>query len=118
MQAGPLNSLTDLYPECLIAAYADISTKVALMVADGPISVPMEALNELCAEAALTLGEPSMPNLGAEPCNLAVKLVEHAVFVYVRAPGEPSEAYLFMCRPSVDLHGFLESAQAKIAEAG
>lgn len=114
MQAELLNTMTDQYPECLIAAYADLSTKVSLLTA-GPIDVPREALDELCTEAALTLGSVDAPSIGAEPCHIAVKMVDHATFVYVRTAQDPTDAYLFMCRPEVDLDGFLKTAQDGLA---
>ena len=117
MQAELINTMTDQYPECVIAAYADLSTRVSLLTA-GPVEVPREALDELCAEAAVTLGGHDLPVFGADPCHVAVKMVDHAVFIYMRTAEEPNDAYLFMCRPEVDLEGFLATARAGLAKAG
>ncbi|MFK7752400.1 MAG: hypothetical protein AB8B51_07600 [Sedimentitalea sp.] len=116
MQAEFLNTLTGAYPDCLIAAYADIETGVTLMTADG-INVPREALDELCAEAGLTLGKPDVPALGSGQCDLAIKHVVHGLFVFLRAPDEPGEAYLFMCQQSIDLDSFLADARSTLPQS-
>lgn len=116
MQAELINTMTDHYPECLIAAYADLSTRVSLLTA-GPVDVPREALDELCTEAAITLGTPEAPAFGADACHVAIKMVDHAVFVYMRTAEDPTDAYLFMCRPEVDLDGFIKTAQAGLSQA-
>ncbi len=117
MQAELLNTMTDHYPECLIAAYADLGTRVSLLTA-GPVDAPREALDELCAEAAITLGSLEAPTFGADPCHVAIKMLDHAVFVYMRATEDPTDAYLFMCRPEIDLDGFIKTAQAGLASEG
>lgn len=117
MQAELINTMTDQYPECVIAAYADLSTRVSLLTA-GPVEVPREALDELCAEAAITLGTIDVPSFGADPCHVAIKMVDHAVFIYMRTADDPNDAYLFMCRPEVDVDGFVKTAQAGLAKTG
>lgn len=108
MQAADLDQLTTRFPECIIAAYADITTGVVYLTS-GATTAPREALNELCAEAALTIGLPDAPALGADLCPAAVKLVDHAIFVYARAGEDPGDALLFMCRPEVDIQTFLDA---------
>ena len=116
MQAEQLDQLTEAFPECIIAAFADISTNVVL-VTSGAQEAPREALNELCAEAALTLGVQDAPALGGEACPMAVKIVDHAVFVYARAGVDPNDAALFMCRPDIEIAPFL-AAVKDAAETG
>jgi hypothetical protein len=113
MQAEQLDKLADAFPDCIVAAFADIATGITLLTR-GSFDAPREALNELCAEAALTLGSVEAPALGNEPCPLAVKAVDHAVFVYVRSSEDPGDALLCMCKPDVDLVAFLPAAQACI----
>ena len=113
MQAADLDQLITQFPECIIAAYADITTGVVYLTG-GENQAPREALNELCAEAALTIGLPDAPALGADLCPVAIKLVDHAVFVYARAGDDPSDALLFMCRPEIDIQPFID-AVAKLA---
>lgn len=111
MQATDLDKLTAQFPECIIAAYADITTGVVYLTS-GATSAPREALNELCAEAALTIGLPDAPALGADLCPVAIKLVDHGVFVYARAGDDPGDALLFMCRPEVDVQTFIDAVDA------
>jgi putative hemolysin len=115
MQADGLEALIAQHPDCIIAAYADISTGVTLLTA-GTDNVPREALNELCAEAAISLGSHGLPPLGAETCQVAVKIVDHAVFVYVRSPADDGDALVCMCHPSVDIDPFVAAARDVIAQ--
>lgn len=111
MRSTDLNGLIGKYPDCLVAAYADISTGVTLLTPTDS-TIPREAFDELCAEAALTLGTGDTPSLGAEPCPHAIKVDETAVFVYLRAPDEPGDALICMCRHTVPLAAFIADAQA------
>ncbi len=116
MQAADLDQLTEQFPECIIAAFADITTGVVYLTS-GATAAPREALNELCAEAALTIGLPDAPALGADLCPVAVKLVDHAIFVYARAGEDPGDALLFMCRPEVDIQRFIDAVENISKEA-
>lgn len=116
MQAQDLDQLTEQFPDCIVAAYADITTGV-VYVSGGSSKAPREALNELCADAALSLGMPDAPAIGAETCNISLKLVEHAVFVFVRMQEDPGDALLCMCRPEIDVVPFVGAVRA-LAEAG
>ena len=108
MQAADLDQLITRFPECIIAAYADITTGVVYLTSGGT-KAPREALNELCAEAALTIGLPDAPALGADLCPVAIKLVDHALFVYARAGDDPGDALLFMCRTEIEIQPFLDA---------
>lgn len=114
MRTEDLDGLTQAYPDCLMSAYADIDTGITLLT-NSDNAFPREALDELCTEAALTLGQPAAPPLGANPCELAIKADDAALFVYLRAPGEPTDALVCVCRPGIDLDGFLAAAQACLA---
>lgn len=115
MQAADLDNLTTQFPDCIIAAYADITTGVVYLTS-GASKAPREALNELCSEAALTIGTPDAPAMGADLCPMAVKVVDHAVFVYIRVGEDPGDALLFMCRPEIDIDSFLSAANALAKE--
>lgn len=118
MQAELLDTLAEQFPDCIIAAYADITTGITLLTR-GSFDAPREALNELCAEAALTLGSVEAPALGSQTCPVAIKAVDHAVFVYMRSAEDPGDALLCMCRPEIDLGAFLPAARKCIdGEAG
>lgn len=111
MRSEDLDGLTEKYPDCIIAAYADIGTGVTLLTNSGR-TFPREALDELCVEAALTLGAPDAPALGAIPCIQAIKTDTVSVFVYLRALNNPDDALICMCRPSITLEPFLSEARA------
>lgn len=111
MRSEDLDGLTEKHPDCIIAAYADIGTGVTLLTNSGR-TFPREALDELCVEAALTLGAANVPPLGAAPCGEAIKADTTSVFVYLRAPDEPDDALILMCRPSIALDPFLADARA------
>jgi len=117
MRTEDLDALTGTHPDCIVAAYADIETGVTLLINSGD-NAPREALDELCVEAALTLGTPDAPPLGGLPCNEAVKADESALFVYLRAPDEATDALICMCRPTISLGPFLEAARACLAPNG
>ncbi len=114
MRTEDLDGLTAAYPDCFIAAYADIDTGITLLTNSGD-AFPREALDELCVEASLTLGSATAPPLGALPCDSAIKADDTAVFIYLRAPDEPTDALICMCRPSVALEPFLAAARACLA---
>lgn len=110
MRSTDLDGLIAGHPDCLIAAYADIGTGVTLLTRSAA-DVPREALDELCAEAALTLGTEAPP-IGAELGGHAIKVDETAVYIYVRAPDEVGDALICMCRHGVALDQFLVDARA------
>ena len=111
MQTDVLDGLAKKHPDCIIAAYADIGTGIALVTNSGK-TFPREALDELCVEAALTLGTKDAPPLGAIPSDEAIKIDDTALFVYLRAPDEPTDALICMCRPTIALDDFLNDARA------
>ncbi len=110
MRREDLDALTARHPECLIAAFADIGSGVTLLT-DSKTTAPREVLDELCAEAALTLGSADIPPLGGAPCPLAVKTSEASVFVYLRDPEDPGTALLCMCKKTVALEAFVDAAK-------
>lgn len=113
MQADDLDKLSAQFPDCIIAAYADITTGITLLTR-GSFDAPREALNELCTEAALTLGAVEAPALGGLACPTAIKAVDHGVFVYLRSAEDPGDALLCMCKPEIDLGAFLTAARGCI----
>lgn len=110
MRTEDLDGLVDKHPDCIIASYADMGTGITLTTS-GKL-FPREALDEMCVEAALTLGTPHAPPLGAVACAEAVKADKQALHVYLRAPDEPTDALICLCRPTIPLERFLEDARA------
>ncbi len=116
MRSELLDTLAEGHSDCLLVAYADISIGITLRAA-GDKTVPREALDEMCAEAALTLGAGDDPVLGQSTSDLALKSVENAIFVFLRAPDEPGEALIAMCRDTIALDSFLADARAAVGDA-
>lgn len=114
MRSQDLDTLADRYDDCLIAAFADISTGVTLRTSSGT-DAPREELDELCGEAALTLGGVGTPALGSDTCHCAIKRVAHALFIFLRSPEEPGDALIFMCRDTLPMDAFLADARACLA---
>lgn len=113
MRREDLDGLAEAYPDCLIAAYADISVGITLRKAEGT-DAPQEALEELCAEAALTFGQSDTPDFGTTPSMVAIKAVDGALFVFLRAPDELGDVLICMCRDTIPLSAFLVDAKAAI----
>ncbi len=117
MKSEDLNNLTERHPECLLAAFADIGSGVTLLTG-GSSSPPREALDEMCAEAAMTLGSADSPAFGADPCPMAIKSADGLLFVYLRSPEEPNDALICMCNSSISLEGLMEDARACFEGSG
>lgn len=111
MQTQDLDSLVEKHPDCIIAAYADIGTGITLLT-NSVRAFPREALDEMCVEAALTLGIVDAPPLGSATCTEAIKAAKSALHVYLRAPDDPTDALICLCRPTISLALFLEDARA------
>lgn len=109
MRIDELDRLEASHPECLIAAFADISTGLTLRAAAGT-KVPREALDELCSEAALTLGAQAPP-LGFEQPPFGIKALDSVFFVYLRSPADPNDALIAMCRDTIEMDAFLADAR-------
>lgn len=115
MRIDELDRLQDSQADCLIAAFADISTGLTLRAAAGT-KVPREALDELCSEAALTLGTDAPP-LGMDPCPCAIKALDSVFFVYLRSPADPNDALIEMCRDTIEMEAFLAQARGCFEDA-
>lgn len=113
MQSTDLDGLIEKHPDCLTAAYADIGTGVTLLTPTGS-TFPREALDELCGEAALTLGGDTPP-LGAAAAPYALKVDHNAIYVYVRAPDDPGDALICMCRHTLSVENFVADARGLLA---
>lgn len=115
MRIDELDKLQAAHSDCLIAAFADISTGLTLRAAAGT-QVPREALDELCSEAALTLGNEAPP-LGVDRCSCAIKALDSVFFVYMRSPADPNDALIAMCRETIAMDAFLAHARTCFEDA-
>jgi hypothetical protein len=81
-----------------------------ILVTDTGSSLPREALDALCAEAALVLGLNNKVTLGTQPSQVALLAGKSSVRVFLRASDEPSDVLCCVCAPDVDVDKFIASA--------
>ena len=117
MRTEDLDRLIEKHPDCIFAAYADIDTGVTLLTNSGD-AFPREALDELCIEAALSLGMPDAPPIGMNTCNTAIKADDSTLFIYLRAQDEPADALICICQNTIAVDSFLEEARLCLADEG
>jgi len=111
MVAERLKELIDASPECKTVAFADLSIGMVLVTA-GPENLSREALDRLCAEAGVTLGQDEVGQLGAKPAMSSISATPTDTKVFLRSSEEPNDALLCLCAPDVEVGGFLEKAEA------
>jgi len=107
MQRTDLQRLLESHPSCTLAALADISVGLVLDTVSAD-DQPREALDALCAEAALTLGKPNRPALGVATCPFAVRVVGSEVCLFIRNPNVAEDALLCLCKSDVSIDQILE----------
>lgn len=109
MASDELDALNGKFPGCETLAFADLATKMVL-VTNSSNTRSREALDRLCAEAALTLGSPAAPPLGDSTCNTALTASRDAISIFLRADHEPSDVLCCVCSPGLDVQAFLAAA--------
>lgn len=110
MVVDELDALRDKFEGCLTIAFADLSTQM-ILVADSASRLRREALDNLCAEAALLLGVNGKMALGTKPSSSASVTTKSALRVFLRAKGEPNDVLCCICEPGVDAGAFLIAAR-------
>ncbi|WP_375254290.1 hypothetical protein [Yoonia sp.] len=83
-----------------------------ILVTDTASTLPREALDRLCKQAAATLGLSGQAVLGEKPGQTAVLADKSAVHVFLRAADEPDDVLCCVCTTDVDLNGFVADATA------
>ena len=111
MTKAALDQLKDQYPGCETLAFADLSTQMVLL-SNADSSLPREALDALCAEAALVFGTKSAPAVGDTPATTALIATPALLRIYLRDIEEPSDALCCICRHDIPLDAFVNDARA------
>lgn len=111
MVVDELDALREKFDSCETLAFSDLSTQM-ILVTDSTSNLRREALDRLCAEAALLLGARGTASLGAHPSTCATIANPHAVRIFLRTSEEPNDALCCVCAPTVDVDAFLNEAKA------
>jgi hypothetical protein len=111
MVANELDALKSQFSACETIAFADLATNMVL-VTNSDTPQERHALDQLCAEAALLLGNPDMPQLGTNAVISAVVSTQDHLRLFLRASGEPNDALCCVGSGDLDVLAFLPAAQA------
>lgn len=111
MVVDELDALREKYEGCTALAFADLSTKM-ILVTDSGSNLRREALDVLCAEAALLLGANGEPALADQPCDKAFVATTSQLRVFLRAEQEPNDVLCCICGPKMDADAFVADAFA------
>ena len=111
MVADALDALQDKFSGCDTIAFADLSTQM-ILVTNTTTSHRREALDNLCAEAALTLGTSRKMSIGTAPSTTAVVVGPEQLRVFLRAEKEPTDVLCCVFQPGLDVAAFLPEARA------
>ncbi|WP_341367135.1 hypothetical protein [Yoonia sp. BS5-3] len=111
MVADALDALQDKFSGCDTIAFADLSTQMILVTNTGTAH-PREKLDNLCAEAALTLGTSRKLAIGTAPGETAIVSGPEQLRIFLRAKKEPSDVLCCIFHPSLDVAAFLPEARA------
>jgi len=111
MVVDELDALREKYEGCTALAFADLSTKM-ILVTDSGSNLRREALDALCAEAAVLLGANGKPALADRPGDMASVAVTGQLRVFLRAAQEPNDVLCCICGPGMDADAFVADANA------
>ncbi len=108
-----LDALRGTFANCKTLAFADLSTQM-ILVTDTNADLPREALDGLCAEAALMLGAGDKVALGETSSEAALVASKDALRLFVRAQDEPNDVLCCICTPELDVETFLIDARDRL----
>ena len=111
MVVDELDALREKHRGCTALAFADLSTKM-ILVTDSGSNLRREALDALCAEAALLLGANGEPPFGDRPSDKATVATTAQLRVFLRAEQEPNDVLCCICGPKMDADAFVADACA------
>ena len=104
-----LDSLRSQFPECDIAAYADLSTGMVL-AATCSTKVSQECLDGICNRATETLSSPLAKSIASTIMNReddevrqAVRLTPRSMEIFVRSSSAKEDAMCLICAHGVDI---------------
>lgn len=110
MVVEQLDALKAKFEGCETLAFADLSTQM-ILVTNTDTSYRREALDSLCSEAVLALGNGKKASLGDTPPVTAFVATKSQLRIFLRAPDEPTDALCCVCTPGVDVAAFLDDAR-------
>lgn len=110
MVVDELDALHGKFASCETIAFADLSTQM-ILVTNTDTKEPREALDLLCAEAALALGTAKKRAFGDTPSSAAFVATKNQLRIFLRAPDEPADVLCCVCKPDVDVASFLSDAR-------
>lgn len=110
MVVDELDALQEKFVECDTIAFADLSTQM-ILVTNSATSLPREGLDNLCAEAALTIGTRRQQFLGTAPSTSAVVVSRGQLRIFLRATTEPTDIICCVSTPDLDVDAFIADAQ-------
>ena len=109
MVVDELDALREKFEGCTALAFADLSTRM-ILVTDSDSNLRREALDTLCAEAALLLGAKGHPAFADRPSDLATVTSPTELRVFVRAAADPNDVLCCICGPKIDAAAFVVDA--------
>lgn len=109
MVVAELDTLRKTSTSCQTVAFADLSTQM-ILVTDTQSTLPREALDTLCKQAASVLDVSGKAALGVNPARMALVADKTSVRLFFRAPDEPSDVICCVCTPDVDVAQFVADA--------
>lgn len=110
MVVDELDALHHKFAGCDTIAFADISTQM-ILVTNTDTRYRREALDMLCAEAALALGARNTPMLGDQESDAAFVATKNQLRIFLRAQAEPTDVLCCLCAPDIDVTDFLSHAR-------
>ena len=112
-----LTTLRSDVPGCSIAAYADLSSGIVLS-SSAAVPPAREDLDALAAAATETLdgavAEGASQSIGEEPPESAIAMSTRDLRVFLRAPGNPSEALICVCAAGSDVAQIVERGRSTL----
>ncbi|MEJ6402970.1 hypothetical protein [Yoonia sp. 2307UL14-13] len=110
MVVEDLDALQGKFDGCETLAFADLSTQM-ILVTNSDTDYRREALDRLCAEAALALGTKKKLAMGDTTSSAAFIATKGQLRIYLRATGEPADVLCCVCKPDMDVASFLSDAR-------
>ncbi|MEO0991260.1 MAG: hypothetical protein AAFX00_09960 [Pseudomonadota bacterium] len=116
--AEHLDELRALFPECFLAAFADIGSGMVLSfsAAERP---PQEVVDALAAEVQRDMGPGLQEVLGwasgsDDAAVLSVHSVSDHLRIVVRTSGGSTEVICALCKPGLDLQSFVAATRERL----
>lgn len=110
MVSSALDTLKEGFSDCATLAFADVSTRMVL-VTDSSSNQPREAIDQLCAEAAVLLGQNGKAALGGDGTDMAMVTHGDRIHIFLRARNEPTDILCCNVSAHIPVVDFLQAAR-------